>query len=90
MMIATNARKTNGGSSSSNNKFKPLGGNLHTLLDSMKQVNVCLEKEIKWHQQESGKRKCDEPENANEKQQKTATLTRDSKHSTTSGSALSQ
>jgi hypothetical protein len=47
MMIATNARKTNGGSSSSNNKFKPLGGDLHTLLDSMKQVNVRLEKEIK-------------------------------------------
>jgi hypothetical protein len=67
-MIATNARKTNGGSSSSNNKFKPLGGNLHTLLDSMKQVNVHLEKEIKWHQQQSGKRECDEPENANEKQ----------------------
>jgi hypothetical protein len=88
--LATKHQKTNGGSSSSNNKFKPLGGDLHTLLDSMKQVNVCLEKEIKWHQQESGKRKCDEPENANEKQQKTATLTRDSKHSTMSGPALSQ
>jgi putative salt-induced outer membrane protein YdiY len=90
-MIATYTRNTHGDSSSSNNKFKPLGGNLHTLLDSMKQVNVCLEKEIKWHQQESGKHKCDEPENAKEKQQKTSvTLTRDSKHSTMSGPALSQ
>jgi hypothetical protein len=45
-------------------KFRPSGGDLHTLLDSVQKVKERLEKEIRQNAQQSGKRKRDVHDNA--------------------------